>query len=249
VDPAEEWRRRHARLGRRATLIHRYELEAAARGCAPENLSPEDRARLAREVLAAQSPGLEVLPSGGRAAEPIVVAPYDEAWPATFSVWRDRLRAALGERALRIEHVGSTAVRGLVAKPIVDVQVSVEDAADESSYAPAVESTGLVLRLREEGHRYFRPPAGEARTAHVHVCDAGGAWEREHLLFRDYLRAHPGAAAAYGSLKHGLASRHAGDRLAYTDAKTAFVLDALEQAEPWARRTGWSLPPPSRPQK
>lgn len=250
MDPAQEWLRLRERLGRRATLIDRYELEAAARGCAPEELPPELRSRLAREVLAAQLPGFEVVPSAARpGTEPVEVLPYDEAWPRAFVEWRARLDRALGGAAVRIEHVGSTAVPGLAAKPVLDVQVSVEDVAAEAAYVPAIESAGLLLRSRDQGHRYFRPPAGTARSIHVHVCDAGSEWEREHLLFRDFLRAHGEAAAAYDRLKRQLAERYPDDRLAYTDAKTAFILDRLEEAERWAERTGWSLPPNPEPTK
>jgi GrpB-like predicted nucleotidyltransferase (UPF0157 family) len=103
-----------------------------------------------------------------------------------------------------------------------------------------VEGLGLLLRSREPGHRYFRPLPGAPREVQVHVCDAGGAWERSHLLFRDYLRADPPTRAAYGDLKRSLAGRYRDDRVAYSEAKTVFILDALERAEAWSRRTGWS---------
>ncbi len=76
---------------------------------------------------------------------------------------------------------------------------------------------------------------------HVHVCEAGSAWERGHLLFRDYLRAHPAARDAYAELKRELAQRYPNDRLAYTDAKSAFIIDALDAARDWAVRTGRNL--------
>jgi len=240
VDPAAEWLRLRERLGRRATVSDRYELEAQARGCEVEDLSAEDRERLAREVLALQSPGMELLPAAARPSSPVVVAPYDVAWPRLFAEWRERIAGAVPS-AVRIDHVGSTSVPGLAAKPTVDIQVSVADVEHERSYLPAFEGAGLLLRLREPGHRYLRPPAGRSRAVHIHVCDAGGAWEREHLLFRDYLRAHPEAAAAYGRLKRDLAYRWTDDRLAYTDAKTGFILDALEEAERWAAATGWTV--------
>jgi GrpB-like predicted nucleotidyltransferase (UPF0157 family) len=153
----------------------------------------------------------------------------------------ERLRARLA--ALRIEHVGSTAVPGLPAKPIVDVQVSVHDVEDESSYAPAIEGLGVALRSRDLGHRYFRPAGDLPRTVQIHVIEAGSEWEREHLLFRDFLRADEGTRTRYGRLKLELAVRYREDRLAYTDAKTAFILDALEDAEGWAARVAWRLPP------
>ena len=219
-DPGETWRRLHERFGRRITLVERYELEG-------RELSREERHRIwLEEVLPLQSPGAELAGSGTGA--PVEVVPYDPVWPARFEEWRARLGEALGDAAVRIEHMGSTAVPGLAAKPIVDILVMVPDVEDETSYAPAIEGLGLILRMREPGHRYFRPPGGGPREVQVHVCDAGGGWEEEHLRFRDLLRADPELRDAYGALKLELAERYRHDRLAYTDAKTAFILDALE---------------------
>ena len=106
--------------------------------------------------------------------------------------------------------------------------MSVADIDDEDSYVPAIESTGVPLRSRDDQHRYFRPPSDEPRVVQIHVCDAGGTWERDHIAFRDHLRTHPEVAAAYGRLKMELAAQWKDDRYAYTDAKTAFILDVLE---------------------
>jgi GrpB-like predicted nucleotidyltransferase (UPF0157 family) len=173
--------------------------------------------------------------------DPVGIVAYDRAWPNRFERWKRRLASALGASALRIEHVGSTAVPGLAGKPVVDIQVSVADVADEAAYVPAIESVGFGLRYRHPdlGWRYFRPPPGIPREAQVHVCTAGGAWERSHLLFRDYLRAHPERASAYGALKLELAGRHPADRIAYTDAKGPFIDETLALAEIWAGETGW----------
>lgn len=241
-DPAEAWRRLHERYGRRATLIDRYALEAAHRGIGPDQLDADTRARLRAETLHAQFPDMEFTAGSARADDAIEVTAYDDRWPARFAEWRARLATALGPVALRIEHVGSTAVSGLAAKPIIDIQVSVPNTEDEAAYRSAIESTGLQLRAREPGHRYFRPPADRPREVHVHVCAAGSAWEREHLLFRDYLRAHPAARQAYAELKRDLSRRYSDDRLAYTDAKSAFILDTLDAANIWAAAEGWSLP-------
>lgn len=243
-EPGQAWRRLQSRFGRRATLVDRYALEAARRGVRPEQLDRNERARLTREVLAVQYPGLEFTASSGRpVADPIEVVAYRDAWIASFGEWRSRLQSALGEAAARIEHVGSTAVPGLAAKPIIDVQVSVRDVEEESSYVPAIEGLGVLLRFREPEHRYFRPAGNEPRTVQIHVCTAGSEWEREHLLFRDYLRADPQARAAYARLKQELGERYRDDRLAYNEGKTGFVLDTLDAARAWAERTGWTLPP------
>ena len=242
-DPADAWRRLFERFGARATLLDRFALEAAARGTSPEALPRELRRRLAHEVIRASWPGFEWATGAADAAsDPVVIAPPDPTWPARFQEIRARLARALGERASRIDHVGSTAVPGLAAKPVIDVQVVVADLEAEAAYVPAIESLGLALRSRDALHRYFRPPPPKNRDVQVHVCARGSAWERDHLLFRDYLRAHEDAATAYGRLKTSLARRHRDDRLAYTDAKTEFILDALEVAATWASRVGWTLP-------
>jgi GrpB-like predicted nucleotidyltransferase (UPF0157 family) len=169
---------------------------------------------------------------------PLVVVDYDPAWPQTYARWRQRVAAALGPAVLGIDHVGSTSVPGLAAKPIVDIQVSVADLGDEPCYVPQLQAVGLVLRSRDELHRFFRPPAGQRREVHVHVCAAGGRWERDHLLFRDYLRAHPAACLRYAEAKRASVRRWSDDGWAYTEAKTAVVLDILEQAKDWAAATG-----------
>lgn len=240
-DPRHAWQRLHDRFGRRVTLIDRYALEAASRGVATDQLGREERARLTREVLAVQYPGIEFTTGSERPVTDLVeVSPYREEWAAAFEAWWTRLAAALGHTAVRIEHVGSTAVPGLEAKPVIDIQVSVDDVDDEARYVPAIEGLGVSLRLREPGHRYFRPAGGLPRNVQIHVCEAGGEWERDHLLFRDYLRADPEAREAYARLKRELAERYRDDRLAYTEGKTGFILDALEEARVWAERTGWT---------
>jgi GrpB-like predicted nucleotidyltransferase (UPF0157 family) len=244
-DPQRAWQRLHERFGRRATLIERYALEAACRGVRPEQLSTEERARLTREVLAVQYPGIEFTAASGRpVADPVELVPYRADWAEAFEAWRKRLSDTLGAAAVRIEHVGSTAVPGLEAKPIIDIQVSVVEVEDEQAYVSAIEALGVALRFREPGHRYFRPAGDQPRTVQIHVCNAGGEWEREHLLFRDYLRADEEARVAYVRLKRDLSERYRDDRLAYNEGKTGFILDMLREAEAWAERTGWVLPRP-----
>jgi len=109
--------------------------------------------------------------------------------------------------------------------------------------AVAIEASGVALRSRESGHRYFRPDGDRPRDVQIHVCEEGGQWEREHLLFRDFLKADAEARGRYARLKLELAARYRDDRLAYNEAKTGFILDALGAGETWAARVGWS---PSR---
>lgn len=240
-DPAVAWMRLHDTFGRRATLLDRYALEAAARGVAVDELDPDLRQRLTMEVLGVHDPRFELVPGSERVQrDPVLVMPYDPQWPARFAGWRQRLAGELGSMALRIEHIGSTSVPGLAAKPVVDILVSVADVEDEASFVPAVERAGVSLRSRETGHRYFRPALDRPRDVQVHVWSAASAGEREHLLFRDFLRADAAVREAYAELKRSVAERYRDDRIAYSEAKTAFILDALERAEAWAAANGWT---------
>lgn len=244
-DPAEAWRRLHARWGKRATLLDRYALEAAARGSHVDDLDAELRARVTLDVLEVHDPTFELIAGSDRlAADPIEVVPYDPAWPSRFAAWRARLATELGAAALRIEHVGSTSVPGLAAKPVIDIHVSVADVEAEETYVPAIERAGVAFRSREDRHRYFRPAGDRPREVQVHVSQSGSEWERIHLLFRDFLRSDPEVRDAYAALKQGLARRHRFDRIAYTEAKTGFILDALQRAEAWAAAGGGSPPEP-----
>src|SRR5581483_10204999 len=119
-----------------------------------------------------------------------------------------------------------------------DIQVSVPDVDNEQSYLRRAESAGLVLHLREPGHRFLWPPSERPRDVHVHICGSGSAWERNHLLFRDYLRTHPAVCEIYATLKKGLIERWHHDRKAYGDSKTDFVLDTLTAAQ-WATTSRW----------
>jgi GrpB-like predicted nucleotidyltransferase (UPF0157 family) len=178
---------------------------------------------------------------GSPVDDPVVVVPADPEWHARFERCRRRIADALGPAALRIDHVGSTAVPGLAAKPVIDVQISVAVLTDEAAYAPALAALGWPLRLREPEQRFFREPAGLRRTTHVHVCEASSRWEWRHLLFRDYLRTHPARAAEYGALKVALAERYREDRVSYTEAKGPFIDETTALAETWAKETGWQL--------
>lgn len=171
--------------------------------------------------------------------DPIEIVEYDPEWPARFAAMRARLIRALGPFALRVDHVGSTAVPDLVAKPVIDVQVSVPDVEDEDSFRDAIESLGFRLRFIERGHRYFQPPPGTPRDYQVHLCTIGSDWERRHLLFRDYLRANPMVAHEYGALKMRLASKHRNDRIEYNDEKGPFIEAVARAAEDWATETDW----------
>lgn len=233
--PVDAWRRLHEVEGPRATLIDLYDLVAAEQGIAADELPLAERTALARLVLPEVWPGYALTAGSERAPEPVRIADHDPEWPRRFARWHERLTAALGEVALRVEHVGSTSVPGLPAKPVLDLQVSVARLVDEDAYVPPLERCGLQLRSRDDLHRFFRPFPDRPREVHVHVCAAGSAWERDHLLFRDYLRATPHACQAYAAVKREAAARWADDRLAYTDAKSGVILRLMEDARRWAR--------------
>jgi GrpB-like predicted nucleotidyltransferase (UPF0157 family) len=157
------------------------------------------------------------------------IAPYDPNWPAMFQAEATRLRRALGALALRIDHHGSTAVPGLSAKPVIDIQISVASLDPLDSYGKPLEAIGYVHLAHPDDAfaPFFHRPAQWPHTHHVHVVQAGGAEERRTLAFRDYLRHHDSAAREYERLKQRLMTELApGDaaaREAYALAKTEFV--------------------------
>jgi GrpB-like predicted nucleotidyltransferase (UPF0157 family) len=165
---------------------------------------------------------------------------WTPAWADEFRQRAAGLRAALGGQAQRIDHIGSTSVTGLAAKPIVDIQVSVADFAPIGDLVASMAAAGY--RWRDDNpeltKRYFRETAG-ARRCHVHVRLAGSWNEQWALLFRDYLRAHPPAAARYAAVKRDLAARFGHDRHAYTDAKGDVLWATIRDADLWAGETGW----------
>jgi GrpB-like predicted nucleotidyltransferase (UPF0157 family) len=172
----------------------------------------------------------------------LLVAPYDPRWPADFERERERIRGALGDAALRIDHHGSTAVPGLAAKPVIDIQVSVARLHPIDAYAAALERIGYVHVPHDDDARcpFFHRPAAWPHTHHVHVVEAGSEEERHTLAFRDHLREHPEAAREYEALKRDLARDHDGDdaesREAYALAKSAFVERIIAAAARPSRR-------------
>ncbi len=229
-DVFDAWLRRRAAGDSTAGLVALYEMAAAARGVLIGDLSPVERADLTRRALPAMEPGWEALPNSDRPEDPIELVPYDPSWPAQYESWRRRLVEVLVAPARRIEHIGSTAVPGLSAKPVIDILVSIDDVRAEAAYVPAIESLGVQLRSRDDQHRFFRPFAGRPRDVQVHVCGTGTEWEARHLRFRDHLREHPEARAEYQVAKQEAAARWRHDRIAYSDAKSEVIQRLLSQA-------------------
>lgn len=180
----------------------------------------------------------------------VKIIPYQDRWKAEFWEIASRLRTGLGGLALRIDHIGSTAVPGLAAKDIIDIQITV-DKLDETLVS-ALEGLGYSLPEgvwrdhcppgfsgpdSEWEKLLFKPPPGQRRT-NTHVRVRGRANQRYPLLFRDYLRAHPRSAAAYAELKRRLAESLA-DPDEYPEVKDPAVDLIYFAAEDWARATGW----------
>ena len=191
-----------------------------------------------------------------------IVAPHPE-WPEEFRRAASRLRAAFESRALRIDHIGSTAVPGLEAKDVIDIQVSVARLEPAAPIAALLVTAGLTYRP-DLDHDHVPEGATETPEAwakitafsaervvdgrrepplHVHVRAAGSPNERYALLFRDHLRAHPADAATYGLIKRELVRLFPGDRDAYYAVKDPVCDLIIGHAEAWARATGWEPGP------
>lgn len=163
----------------------------------------------------------------------VVLTEYDPRWPARFEYEKSRILHALGERAVAIEHIGSTAVPGLGAKPIIDIMVAVRSLKDD---LPA-----CIEPLRRLGYEYVsRPDFADSvffchgvwgpSTRHLHLTEYGSAFWHEKLLFRDFLRLHTETATEYYTLKRSLAAEHSTNRTAYTDAKTSYIRAVVNRA-------------------
>lgn len=170
---------------------------------------------------------LDAVLLGGREQRRIVIVDYDAGWPARFAAERARVRQALGAWALGIEHIGSTAVPGLAAKPIIDMVVTVEDPEDESKTVPALTAAGYELRVREPGHRMFRTPE---RDVHVHIWSVEDPEVGRCLRFRDRLRDSPEDRRTYEQRKRVLARRDWTDMNHYADAKGPVIEAILAHA-------------------
>jgi GrpB-like predicted nucleotidyltransferase (UPF0157 family) len=170
-------------------------------------------------------------------AGPIVIEEYDQEWARRFERDAQRIRATLGDRALRIEHTGSTSVPGLAAKPIIDIVLVVADTTDERAYVPALEAAGYALRIREPDwyeHRMFRE---RETNVNLHVFSQGCEEIEKMLVFRDWLRENAADRELYERTKRELAQQKWEYGQNYADAKSAVVAEILARA-------GWQQPGP-----
>lgn len=180
----------------------------------------------------ARAPGVDVEPDAlGLQSGTVLVVPWDARWPTLFAEASRELEHALGPEALAIHHVGSTAVPGLAAKPILDILVSVASLEGGLALVPRIEALGYEFRPDEDipDRHYFRRRRGTVRTHHLSLAEPASWHHRATLAFRDALRRDPARALAYGELKRALARRHPNDRPAYLEGKTAFVQRVLDE--------------------
>ena len=159
------------------------------------------------------------------------VVPYSEAWPVAFEALKARVEPALGALCQRIEHIGSTSVPGLPAKPVIDIDVVIERDDQLEPVIGRLATVGYDFQGDKgvPGRYAFGPPPG-VPDHHLYVCAEDNPELHRHLVFRDYLRRHPEQAAAYGELKQRLAKENPVDRVAYTDGKNRWIERALRLA-------------------
>lgn len=160
----------------------------------------------------------------------VLIVEYDPNWPRQFAAEAAKIRAALGERALLLEHAGSTSVPNLAAKPIIDIVLVVHDSSDEAAYVPALEAVGYALRIREPDWYEHRLLKGVDPAVNLHVFSPGCEETERMLLMRDWLRAHEDDRELYARAKRELAQRDWKYTQNYADAKTAIVQEILARA-------------------
>ncbi|MGH8875846.1 MAG: GrpB family protein [Stackebrandtia sp.] len=161
---------------------------------------------------------------------PITIAPYKPDWPDSYLAERTRVLAALGARALAVEHVGSTAVPGLSAKDRLDIDVIVADPAIEDDYVPALEAAGYALRAREPDWYQHRCLWNDGHTVNLHVFGPDCDEHLRHLVFRDWLRGHPDDRDRYETAKRRAAADNPGSVSAYNLDKAATIVEILRKA-------------------
>jgi GrpB-like predicted nucleotidyltransferase (UPF0157 family) len=160
----------------------------------------------------------------------ILVVDYDEQWPDLFRGKADAIRAAMGLRALQVEHIGSTSVPGLAAKPVIDILLVLADSADEDSYMAALESAGYVLRIREPDWHEHRMFKGKDPETNLHIFSTGCDEIDRVLTFRDWLRNNPADRDLYASAKMDLARQEWKYVQHYADAKTSVIREIMARA-------------------
>jgi GrpB-like predicted nucleotidyltransferase (UPF0157 family) len=165
----------------------------------------------------------------------IEIVPYDAEWPSLFQAESDNIRKVFGDEIIAIHHIGSTAIPGIKAKPVLDFMIEVRsidrvDGFDQAMMGLNYEPLG---EYGISGRRYFRKDTNGVRTHHVHIFQVGHAEIDRHIDFRDYLRLHREDAHAYSQLKESLAQKYRYDSQGYNDAKSAFIQEIDHKAAAW----------------
>lgn len=164
------------------------------------------------------------------AEQTIELVPFTDEWAVLFRQEKDALAAVLGDNVLAIEHIGSTAIAGIVAKPILDIGIAVTSFEQGRQCVARIESLGYMYRGEYGIPRRHYFVKGMPRTHHLHMLEVDSKEWQNHLLFRDYLNQHPDIAAQYSALKQTLAVSCAGDRFLYTESKAPFIQNVLRDA-------------------
>lgn len=169
-----------------------------------------------------------------------IIAKYDPEWKNQFNDIALKIRNALGDLVVRIDHVGSTSIAGLDAKPIIDIQLSVIDFETIINHKSEIEKIGFIYREEnaDKTKKYFREIPGSRRT-HIHVRQSGSFSEQLTLLFRDYLCAHPEDCLRYAREKHRLFELYKDERSKYVEGKGPIVWDIIQKAHIWSQEAGW----------
>lgn len=191
-----------------------------------EKIKPRQSSPLTEEQIRVANVGTLTPPTG-----PILIAEYNPMWSQLFACKARRIQEVLGEQVLLPEHVGSTLMPGLAAKPRIDMLLAVVDSADEPAYVPAMEAAGYVLKIREPDWYQHRMFNGPDRDINLHVFSAGCPEIDRMILFRNWLRSHVADRQLYERTKRGLVSRIWEYMQNYADAKTAVVQDIFARAQ------------------
>jgi len=170
----------------------------------------------------------------------IIIVPYDPNWLNQFLDYGKSIRNVLGDMAVRIDHVGSTSIVNMCAKPIIDVQVSVRDFSNINWIEQQMNTIGFryMKNNDDKSQCYFREVPGERRT-HIHIRRVGSWDEVFNLLFRDYLRCHPEDCRLYERKKYELSEVYKNERWKYTEGKSEVIWEIMQRAHSWSQQVGW----------
>ena len=168
-----------------------------------------------------------------KVSRPVIVVDYDPQWPLLYEEEKKNILAVIGHKVLAIEHIGSTAVPGLGAKPIIDIMVCVNNGADAEECVPLLRQIGYADVTPQEGASdwYYCLDKGIHSVGyHLHLVKHGSCFAKKHLIFRDFLRSHPDVAQQYYEMEKMLAEKYRFNRVAYNEAKTSFIESVVIRA-------------------